>query len=235
MGYSGVKILLAALLISSLAGTGAAIPNLSNSGGGTWSYYRGVTIKENSGTILTNYQVRVELNSENFDFSKAKFDGSDIRFSADNEEVNYWIEEWNSEEKNAMIWVEVPSMPANNAIKIKMYYGNPSANRVSNGDRVFEFIEEFESINETKWCINYGNPSVSNGVLILNGGSIISEKVRAFGYNYIFESRSKMSDTGKEARIFLRSTPDCTIPDVDERIEVGGNWTNRSEMSFVHV
>ena len=52
----------------------------SLSGGGDWKYYKEITIKENSGKTLTNYQILVELNSANFDFSKAKSDGSDIRF-----------------------------------------------------------------------------------------------------------------------------------------------------------
>ena len=47
---------------------------LSNSGGGDWSYYEEITVKENSGKTLTDFQVLIELNSANFDFSKAKPD-----------------------------------------------------------------------------------------------------------------------------------------------------------------
>ncbi len=43
-----IKILLAALIIVSLAGTGAAASSLSNSGGGAWKYQRDKTNKENS-------------------------------------------------------------------------------------------------------------------------------------------------------------------------------------------
>jgi len=123
----------------------ASAVTLSNAGGGSWAYYKEITVKENSGKTLTDYQVLVELNSANFDFSKAKSDGSDIRFSLNGEELNYWIEEWNLYAKKAKIWVKVPHIPANGEVKIKMYYGNPSASAVSNGDTVFEFFDDFES------------------------------------------------------------------------------------------
>ncbi len=111
---------------------------------GGWKYYKEITVNENSGKTLTDYPVLVELNSANFDFSKAKFDGSDIRFAADGEELNYWIEEWDAVRKKAKIWVKVPSIPANGVTKIKMWYGNPSASAVSDGDKVFEFFDDFE-------------------------------------------------------------------------------------------
>ena len=54
-----------------------------------WKYYRTITIKENSGKDLTNYQVLIELNASNFDFSKTKPDGSDIRFYYNGNELPY--------------------------------------------------------------------------------------------------------------------------------------------------
>lgn len=44
----GLKILLATLVLASLAATGAEASSLSNSGGGTWKYQRDKTNKENS-------------------------------------------------------------------------------------------------------------------------------------------------------------------------------------------
>ena len=128
-------------LLSGMAGMASA---LSNAGGGDWSYYKEITIKENSGESLTDFQILVELNSVNFDFSRAKSDGADIRFSADGEELNYWIGEWGAVENNAKVWVKVPSIPASGEVKIKMSYGNPSANPVSDGGKVFEFFDDFE-------------------------------------------------------------------------------------------
>lgn len=62
----GIKIIMiAALALILLAGTGAAA-SLSNSGGGTWKYQREINIKENSGTMLTDYQVLVELRGDDY-------------------------------------------------------------------------------------------------------------------------------------------------------------------------
>ena len=143
--------LVVVLLLSVSTGMASA---LSNSGGGDWAYYKEITVKENSGELLTGYQVLVELNTENFP-AKAKSDGSDLRFEDESgKELNYWIEEWNAGAKEAKIWVKVPSIPASGVTKIKIYYGNPSATAVSDGDKVFEFFDDFEgmSLDTSKWA-----------------------------------------------------------------------------------
>ncbi|MCW7078695.1 MAG: DUF2341 domain-containing protein [Canidatus Methanoxibalbensis ujae] len=159
------KVILCLLIFLFSIGTVSAF---SLSGGGDWKYYREITIKENSGKTLTDYQILVELNSANFDFSKAKSDGSDIRFSTDSQELSYWIEEWDSNAKKAKIWVKVPLIPANGETNIKMYYGNPSAGAVSDGDKVFEFFDDFEgtSLDINKWSYEEegtGNLDLKNG------------------------------------------------------------------------
>ena len=157
------------LLLSVTVGMASA---LSNSGGGDWKYYKQITIKENSGKKLTDFQVLVELNPSNFP-TNAKSDGSDLRFEdASGKELNYWIDDWDYSAKEAKIWVKVPSIPANGETKIEMYYGNPSAGAVSDGDTVFEFFDDFEgaSLDLNKW--NIVGPSnrlhISNSVLTVD-------------------------------------------------------------------
>ncbi len=108
----GIKIIMiAALALIVLVGTGAAA-SLSNSGGGTWKFQREISIKENSGTELTDYQVLIELKGADFP-GEAKSDGADVRFTdSSGKELNYWIESWNSAGKNANVWVKVPSLAA---------------------------------------------------------------------------------------------------------------------------
>ena len=139
-----------------------------------WKYHNEIKIKENSGKTLMDYQVLIKLNSTNFDFSKAKKDGSDIRFVDDKgNELPYWIEEWDYTNKTSLIWVKVPEIPANGEIRIYMYYGNPDAVSKSNGNAVFDFFDDFEgtSLDKGKWTIeshtsNWGY-SVENGYLKL--------------------------------------------------------------------
>lgn len=181
------------MLLSVTVDTAFAV---SDSGGRDWTYNKEITIRENSGKSLTDFQVLVELNSANFDFSKAESDGSDIRFSADGEELNYWIEEWGA---GAKIWVKVPSIPSNGEAKIKMYYGNPSADAVSDGDKVFEFFDDFEgeSLDTNKWS-STGDVSVSNSEVVIQrtNGNIMSRS--SFATNIILYTYAKL-ELGSES------------------------------------
>lgn len=135
--------MIAALALIILTGTGAAA-SLSNSGGGTWKYQREISIKENSGTTLTDYQVLIELNGADFP-GEAQNSGADIRFTdSSGNELNYWIENWNYAGKNAKIWVKIPSISAGSNTVIRMHYGNPGASVMSNGNKVFDFFDDFE-------------------------------------------------------------------------------------------
>ena len=105
----------------------------------SWSYRQPINISNTAGD-LTNYQVRLDLNSSNvgshFNWSN---NGSDIRFtnSTDNE-LYFWIESWNSTGQEATIWVNATSLPNNQNTTIYMYYGNSEASSVSNGTATFE-------------------------------------------------------------------------------------------------
>ena len=88
-----------------------------------FSYRREVTVTEQSGNDLMDYQVLIELNSSNFDFSHS--DGNDIRFYNGEVFLPYWVEKWDSVNQEAKIWVKVPSISANGTVSFYMYYGNP--------------------------------------------------------------------------------------------------------------
>jgi hypothetical protein len=63
----------------------------------SWNCSQEILITENAGKTLQGYTVPVGLNSSNFNFSEAKSDGSDIRFSSGDRTLNYWIETWDPE------------------------------------------------------------------------------------------------------------------------------------------
>ncbi|RLB03193.1 MAG: hypothetical protein DRG59_11920, partial [Deltaproteobacteria bacterium] len=95
----------------------------------SWSWRKIINITNTAGN-LTEYQVLVVLNSSNFNFSRAKTNGSDIRFTyynstSDSEyEIPYWIDYFNASDEEAYIWVKVPFIENNTITKIIMYYGN---------------------------------------------------------------------------------------------------------------
>ena len=131
---------------NNIAYTSITIGDLS-----AWQYNRTIYINENSGNDLTDYQVLINLSGNDFP-AEANESGTDIRFVDENGNVlNYWIEEYDYSAKNAKIWVKVPEIPANEIVTLQMYWGNPSANAMSDGDATFEFFDDFESSNLNKW------------------------------------------------------------------------------------
>jgi hypothetical protein len=112
----------------------------------SFKYKRQITFTP--ATSVANYQLKIELNATNFDYSKAKADGSDIRFyDANDIELNYWIENWNTL-GTSTLWVKVPTIGTD---KIYIYYGNPSASKVSSGSATFDFFDDFEDGNYDGW------------------------------------------------------------------------------------
>lgn len=173
--------------------TAACARDLSNSGSGTWEYEKELTIHENSGKSLADYQVLVELSGSDFP-TEAQSNGNDIRFTdIDGIELSYWIEKYDYSGKHAIIWMKVPYIPASGTVTIYLHYGNPSAEGVSNGDEVFEFFDDFlgESPDMDKWQINANDYSVLNSKLRINVGAISIADSLALNLNdgYVLEGK----------------------------------------------
>ena len=118
------------------------------------AYYLPITITEQSGHNLTNYPVKIELNSTNFDgWDNVSVDGSDIFFTDSNDNpLYYWIESINTSKMKATIWVKIPKVEANAYTTIYMHYGaNNPYSSYNNPDRVFILYDNFTSKNTTKW------------------------------------------------------------------------------------
>lgn len=136
-----------------------------------WEFKREISIA-NSGGRVTNAAVLIQINSSDFDYAKTKADGADIRFSAaknlKGSGLNYWIEQWN-DSGLTRIWVKVPELKAKGQLTINMYYGNPSAQPVSNGEATFSFFDDFEGSDFTKkWTnVSIGNVEEQGGILKL--------------------------------------------------------------------
>ena len=156
-----------------------------------WQYRREITITEQSGVSLTDYQVKIVLNSTNFDsWDKVNSDGSDIRFTDSDGTtlLDYWIEEWDYTGQTATIWVKVPYIPASNTATIYMYYGNPSATSESNvdevwGGSVFAFYD-FESGTATDWVGGYNLTGGAGGSFTSEGYDFTSA-TGVFYYDYV--------------------------------------------------
>jgi len=87
---------------------------------------QGANIQE----AVANIPILLRLHTGNFDFKKAKPDGSDIRFVAadDVTSLKYEIDTFDVINEIALIWVKVPEIKANAADnRLFMYYGNEKA------------------------------------------------------------------------------------------------------------
>ena len=114
----------------------------------SWEYYREITI--NSATPEADYQIKVQLNSTNFDYSKANANASDIRFYDQTQNpLSYWIEKWDNAGES-IIWVKIP---VSGTTTFYMYYGNPLVSSLSNGNDTFILFDDFEgsTLDLSKW------------------------------------------------------------------------------------
>ncbi|MFA4805098.1 DUF2341 domain-containing protein [Pyrococcus kukulkanii] len=107
---------------------------------GVFEYRVPVVIRNPNSYDLVDFQVKIVLTDENFDFSLAKPDGSDVRFvDAEGNSLPYFIQEWTA--TRAVVWVRVPEIPANGETTIYMLVGNPSATSESDPKEVFDFYQ----------------------------------------------------------------------------------------------
>jgi hypothetical protein len=118
-----------------------------------WRYYRAITLNTTStGASVsgnaTNFPVLIRLNASNFNFSQAKNDGSDIRFSkAGGAPLTYEIERWDRANQVAEIWVRLDMVyGGNSGQSIIMYWGNPIAVARSDGTAVFRTSDNFQAV-----------------------------------------------------------------------------------------
>jgi hypothetical protein len=171
-----------------------------------WLYRSPVTVPNPGATELLDFQVQVTLSTANFDFTKAKSDGSDIMVTSSNGTtlIPFWIENWNPTGSEATIWIKVPSIPVTTGTTVFIYYGNDAQTLPSsNPDAVFDFYDSFDgtSLDLTKWRFTKGNisqTSVGSGMLTMTVTSTYAkiDGRSQFGMNYIVETRAQHPDQG---------------------------------------
>jgi hypothetical protein len=101
-----------------------------------------------TGPEETNFPLLLRFNSANFPFNKAAADGRDIRFTtATGTALSYQIEEWDSVNGKAAVWVKIPRIAANARQEIKMYFGKTGATSESSGNAVFSASNGYASVH----------------------------------------------------------------------------------------
>jgi len=134
-----------------------------------WQYRKPITITEQSGNTLTDYQVKLTIDTASLiNEGKMNEDCSDIRFTWYNEssgeevEIPYWIES-GCNSANTVIWVKVPEIPASSSTTIYMYYGNPSATSESNRKETMIYEDFTGELNPLFNIYSEDSYIISNG------------------------------------------------------------------------
>jgi hypothetical protein len=111
--------------------TCTSIYTQTDEGGPIESVQIPIYIKNNSGTLMSNTSVRLIINTQTLiSQGLMQADGDDIRFANTcggslGSVYLHWIEgPINS--PSTVIWVKIPSIPANDSALMYMYFGNPS-------------------------------------------------------------------------------------------------------------
>jgi len=143
-----------------------------------WRYRIPIRIEEKSGNNLTDYQICVTIDTASLiSAGKMQTNCSDIRFTdSANNELSYWIESGKNT-NDTKIWIKIPKIQANKEVTIYMYYGNPLASAISNGNTTFDFFDDFSGnkLDTSKWNVSDVGAvvTVANDELHLSGdGSV---------------------------------------------------------------
>lgn len=144
------------LILSALA---SAFPVRAHDEYAAWTYSRRIGFNTMAAGAavpgpVTDFPLCVKLSAPEFDFSRAKVDGSDIRFSdADSTPLPYQIERWNRTLGKAEIWVKVPKVEGGSSDDyITMCWGKADAVSESDGAKVFPAAGGFSAV----WHLSEG-------------------------------------------------------------------------------
>lgn len=99
-------------------------------------------------TDVYNFPVLIRLSDNNFDFSQAASRGEDMCFTTSyGKSLPFEIEHWDAISRNASIWVKVDTVYSNDTSQsIIMYWGNSSAEELSNSETVFDTADGFQGV-----------------------------------------------------------------------------------------
>lgn len=144
-----------------------------------------ITITTAGTSTPSNYQVKLTITYE----PEMQANFNDIRFNTKaGVYIDYWIETYTTS-TTATVWIELPDAITDPGSDILlMYYGNPGLSDGGNIEDMSLFGDDFDN-DLSKWTTN-GTPSISDGILTLNG---VEERVRSVSthgpYNIILRSR----------------------------------------------
>lgn len=117
-------------------------------------------------------RVKLDITDAQF-FNDAQNKRESVRIYQVKPVLPHWIEEWDSVNGKARVWVKIPNIPAGGSVEIKMYYGNANAQDLSNGHAVFDFFDDFETFEGWQ---TYGSGQVTQSNAVAHSGTYSAKK-----------------------------------------------------------
>jgi len=130
-----------------------------------------VTIDNTGGASLSDYQILISINNDTGFFADCDSKKAAIRIydSDKTTPLSYWIEEWDTANSNAKIWVKVPSIPAGGMTYLYISIDPSRTEDASSGEETFLFFDDFEGtdLDTDKWDI--AKKGSTNAIVELDG------------------------------------------------------------------
>lgn len=180
------------ILLLTLTMLSTLLPNLAHAWWQPdWAYRKPITIDAGPqggalGGDAGRTPVLVRLHTGNFSFEGVSDTGADLRFVAGDDKtvLNHQIEQFDPLLGIALVWVDMPALPAGAPQQVWMYYGNPKAPASGNGQRTFDpdytLVYHFaEAATPPRDTTAYGNNAQTAVVSI--DGTVIGKGAKLSG------------------------------------------------------
>jgi len=194
-----IKTLLPVLLILFLLvefTSGSVFPmtfpiSFTGANGGTWTKKAPICINNIAGSAQINYPIVLNVSYDsdmNNDFSDLR-----VKNETSGEFIPYWIES-KTNGNWCKLWFNATYVPGNSWCNdtYYLYYGNPSASDVGDGNGIFTFFDDFEDGDVSDWTIQSGGAFEASTAQVKSGsysGREYSSTDGALSY-HTFENQS---------------------------------------------
>jgi biopolymer transport protein ExbB len=154
-----------------------------------WTGHKKISINAQSVTeAASQVPVVVRLHSGNFDFTNLNIDGSDLRFVAadDKTELKYYIEKFDAVNELAIVWVQLPSIKADDKdAHFWAYYGNEKATTSTSDAKAINAIGTVASFHFAEKNLLQDDSATG----LLPGGEITAQKAGLIAEAAVFAGK----------------------------------------------
>lgn len=189
----------------------------------------------NAGSAQTNFQIAITMDTATLiTAGKMQPSCNDIRVvNIDGTLFTHWIDSGSCNTSSTKIWIKMPSI-STTGNTVYVYYGNPSAINIEDGNKVFDLFDDFSSstLDTSKWTVQTtgaGTSSQSGGKITLSITNSVSD------YYWIHSNTAFSSPMIVEAKVLTQTsgTPGPRLGESSSTsLRANGNYYNNYSMDY---